>query len=198
MMITSRGLIQHLDFVREEGWYNPHITAISRATISKPLRYLLKSQLVNTGNTVIDFGAGRLKDSNWLNENGYTCVPYDKYHKEREINSLFNCFAYKFDVLICNYVFNVIETLSDFKSTLEIVRNIEAKNKYITIRNDVKSIKPNWWYCDHSECYYTGRSFQRFIGVEGLERFFGHHKLIKNNSEYIMIELLEDEEWKNR
>ncbi|MGL6098907.1 MAG: methyltransferase domain-containing protein [Fusobacteriaceae bacterium] len=198
MMISSRGLIEHLDFSEKEIIYNPHITAITRAEISRPLRYMLKESLIKTGNKVLDYGAGKLKDTNWLNENGCECTAYDKYHPDKEFNSLWCCFGVEYDILMCNYVFNVIKELEDFKSALKIIKNVKAKHKYISIRNDVKSVKPNWEYCNKNDCYYTGRSYQRFIGVEQLDDYFGLNRIIKKTSEYILIELLEDEEWKNR
>ncbi|MGL5716133.1 MAG: methyltransferase domain-containing protein [Paraclostridium sp.] len=197
MMISSRGLIEHLDFSKEN-WYNPHVTAIARAEISRPLRYMLKENLINTGDKVLDYGAGKLKDTNWLNENGYECTAYDKYHPDKKFNSLWCCFGIEYDIIMCNYVFNVIKDLKDFESTLNIIKSVKAKHKYISIRNDVKSIKPNWKYCNENDCYYTGRSYQRFIGVERLNNYFGPNKIVKKTSEYILIELLEDEEWKNR
>ncbi|MGL6100971.1 MAG: methyltransferase domain-containing protein [Fusobacteriaceae bacterium] len=172
--------------------YNPFITSISRKDKSRPLRFLLENGYIAKNNTVLDFGAGKMKDTEWLNSNGYDCMPYDKYHVNPEINNISLCLYKQFDVLMCNYVFNVIEDIKEFQDTLNTVRNISAKKKFISIRNDLKSIKDNWKYDRFTECYFTGKSYQRFIGSNNLDRFFGKNELICENSTCIIIELLEE------
>lgn len=172
-----------------EFFYDPHITAISRKGISAPLKFLLENELIYKGEKILDFGAGKLKDTDWLNENGYNCKAYDKYHDDHKISDIEICKKNKFNVLFSIYVFNVIETKDEFKETLKLIREINAERKYIAIRNDFKAIKPNWEYSCDNDNYFTGRTHQRFIKDEDLQSYFGDHSVLKITSTFKIIKL---------
>lgn len=168
--------------------YNPFITAISRIKCSSPLEYLLTSGRLDNVNTVLDFGAGKLKDFFFLISSGYKVEAYDKFHPSEEIRNT-QKLNQKYDVVICNYVFNVIKTKQEFFETLKIFKKLNAKEKYIAIRNDVKSIKPNWKYIVNEDVYATGRSYQRFISESKLTEYFGKNKLIYKTDTYLLLKL---------
>lgn len=170
-------------------FYDPFITAISRTGISAPLKLLVKNFLVQKGEKILDFGSGKGKDTEWLNKNGFKCVAYDKYHDDDKISDISLCEDFKYDVVICNYVFNVIETKDEFAETLKLLRSIKADRKYVSIRTDVSAIKPNWEYSKENDNYFTGRTHQRFIKEADMQEYFGDHMVLKETSTYRLIKL---------
>lgn len=169
--------------------YNPFVTAMSKDGPSVPLRSMIKMGIIETGMKVLDYGAGRLRDSNFLSRFGCNVTAYDKFHPLEAYRDE-NLLAYMYDVVIANYVFNVIQKKDDLTKAIEEYRAIESIRKFVTIRADFSSVKPNWKYNEKEDCYYTGRSHQRFIDPSDFEKIFGKNKLIGKTSSYYMLELL--------
>ncbi|MGL4358355.1 MAG: methyltransferase domain-containing protein [Sarcina sp.] len=170
-------------------FYNPFSTAISRKDLSAPLKFLLKNDLILKGEKILDFGSGKGKDTEILRSKGYNCTPFDKFHDNDEISNENVCTKNNYDVIICNYVFNVIETKDEFRDTLKFLRSIKAGRVYISIRTDVSAIKPNWEYSDYNDNYFTGRTHQRFIKEEDMQDYFGDHMVLKETSAFRLIKL---------
>lgn len=169
--------------------YNPFITAISRRKMSAPLDFLLKNNHFENIKTVLDFGAGRMMDVLELNKIGIKCKAYDKYadyYSPSDELLLQN----EYDLIMSNYVFNTIQTKKDHYKTLKIFRKIKSKRKIISIRNDFNAIKKEWIYNESNECFFTGKSFQRFFNIKTLNRWFGNHVILEKKSNYLILELL--------
>lgn len=168
--------------------YNPFNTAIN-GECSVPLRTLIKRGSIGLGDKILDFGAGKFRDSSFLDRLGYYVVAYDKYHKIPEYRNK-DVLAFAYHVLICNYVLNVIRTKKELIETIKEIREVEALRKFIAIRADIKAIKPNWIYDEIEDVYFTGRSYQRFIKEEDFQKYFGNNKILGRTSTYYLIELI--------
>ena len=169
--------------------YNPFVTAISKDGPSAPLKNLIKIGAIEIGMRVLDYGAGRLRDSNFLNRLGCDVTAYDKYHpvESFRIKNLLNV---KYDVAMSNYVFNVIEKKSDLFKAIEEFRAVDSSRKFISIRADIGAMKPNWVYDREEDCYFTGKSYQRFFRADEFEKYFGKYALLGKTSSYWLLELL--------
>jgi len=108
---------------------HPHLTAKERNKISFPTNWLYRNNLLK-GN-VLDFGCGLGADVRGL-KNAVNIIGYDPYHNNVYPNQ-------KFDTIICQYVFNVLEIEHQEKLLLEITSLLSPKGKaYITVRRDIK------------------------------------------------------------
>lgn len=107
-------------------------TAISRKTISAPLKYLLSKNLINKNQTILDYGCGRGKDVQWLNENGYNVRGFDPHWNPDK-----DALNQKYDVILCTYVLNVV----DGKIRKNIIKDLTNLGKcaYYTVRRDVQN-----------------------------------------------------------
>ena len=81
-------------------------TAISRNKVSKPVRLALLNNLINKATTVFDYGCGRGKDVEYLNQLDIKSFGYDPYYFPK--NDIITS-----DVVMLNYVINVIENLEE-------------------------------------------------------------------------------------
>ena len=103
-------------------------TAIVRRKLSKPIRRLIESGLINpTKDKVLDFGCGRGFDALSL---GFTA--YDPHFFPTKPKGTY-------DIIVCNFVLNVLP--ESFES--DILTDIRCKLRkggraYITVRRDIK------------------------------------------------------------
>lgn len=139
----------------------------------------LKNRGLLQGN-IIDYACGYGDDVKSLKEQGFDIVGYDYF------NDKFNCISAlagkKYDVLTCNYMFNVIESPDNHLAMQKIIEEL-ADNVYVAVRSDVKAIKPTWMYDAKYDGYWTPRkTFQRFYNEEKIERLFGKVEYIINDS----------------
>ncbi len=58
-----------------------HRTAISRTTLSRPLRLALETGLIDNHRTVLDYGCGRGDDVRELEARGIPCQGWDPVHR---------------------------------------------------------------------------------------------------------------------
>lgn len=107
-----------------------HLTAKERDKISFPTKWLYRNQLLS-GN-ILDFGCGLGADVKALEELGLPVIGYDPFYAP-------DFPAQKFDTIICNYVFNVLEI--DFQEDLLLqISSLIKENgcAYIVVRRDLK------------------------------------------------------------
>lgn len=137
---------------------NSGATAITRPTMSHPMRVLLNSGVL-TGKRVLDFGCGKGKDVSHLRSAGIKVEGYDPYWRDTMPLGLF-------DVVTMIYVVNTLELWDDKR---EAVRNALCKvtpggTLYVAIRADLRNLtghkKGGTWqdYCP------------RFLEVEGFSQ----------------------------
>lgn len=115
---------------------NAHRTAIRRARgtgMSTPVKFLLESKRLMHSNgcglmlDVLDFGCGRGMDAD--------LAGFEKYdpHFFSEMPEG------QFDVVVCNYVLNVLPIEKQDELVAKILSKVKAGGKaYITVRRDVK------------------------------------------------------------
>jgi len=107
----------------------PHRTAIKRAAISVPTRWLDEEGLLS--GRILDYGCGYGKDAAELGFEVYD--PYFFPHMPRG----------KFDTIICNYVLNVVPE----REQAWIIHDIETRLTpdgvaYLAVRRDLKGHEP--------------------------------------------------------
>jgi DNA phosphorothioation-associated putative methyltransferase len=106
-------------------------TAIFRHKVSAPTVFLLKQGLISKDKTILDYGCGRGKDTEVLESLGFKIVGYDPNFFPNTLSQ-----ESEFDVVICNYVFNVLPPEYEAELLFELHRL--GKEVYITVRNDIK------------------------------------------------------------
>lgn len=109
-----------------------HRTAISRKSLSTPVQFLVKNEFLY-GN-MLDYGCGRGGDVIRLTEAGYRIMGYDP-------NGIFSddhILRQKYDMIICNFVLNVIEDKEErLKVELDVVNLLHNGGiAFLSVRND--------------------------------------------------------------
>lgn len=165
--------------------YNPFkMTAITRRSLSVPMRELMNLGLLY-GN-ILDYGCGKAFDLNFLSYLGLDIVGYDKYNLEYKDEGLLDK---KYDVVVANYVLNVIPNLQEHQQVIDKLRLL-GDNVYIALRNDRKAIKDTWEYIEENDCYRTSRqSYQRYYDDESIHKYLGEVEYITNNSSLMLLKL---------
>ena len=92
--------------------YNPFRTAISRNSLSVPMRELMNLCLFDLDSKCIDIGCGNGQDVEFLKYLGIDIVGYDRYNPNFKDDKLLES---KYELVTCNYVFNVIYDLQEHK-----------------------------------------------------------------------------------
>lgn len=172
--------------------YNPYkLTAISRrGKLSKPMRALLDAGILSPDASILDMGCGKGEDVQILREQyGLNIVGYDKFNEEYNDTSLFNK---KYDIITCNYCFNVIPEIHEHEQLLKTISELGKYEVYISVRADIKAIKDNWEYIDEYDCWKTSKgSYQRFYNTEDMiATYFGAVKYIINDSSTKLFKLI--------
>lgn len=167
--------------------YDRSKTAITRNTLSVPMRYLIDNKLVSTDEKILDYGCGKGNDVKLLNGKGYDIKGYDKYCVGFDDLDLL---SKQYDIITCNYVFNVIPSILECKELLEQLKNI-ANVLYIAVRTDNKAIKSNWIYEGDNLGYWTPRgTFQRFYDNDMARCLFKDCEIIKSNNSFIILKIV--------
>jgi ubiquinone/menaquinone biosynthesis C-methylase UbiE len=106
-------------------------TAISRKTASAPTKWLGKERRLL--GKVLDWGCGKGKDVEWLREASIPAEGYDPHW--RKYNDFYEG---EFDIIICNFVLNVIENPLERDATLKemLVYLRQNGRAYVSVRAD--------------------------------------------------------------
>lgn len=123
--------------------HKSHLTAISRKTLPRPTRWLIKKGLIRL--PCLDYGCGKCHKVNppvWIN--------YDPYHYKINVDY----FKGSNMTVVCNYVLCVLPE----QERLPVLRNIQQLLSpggiaYISVRND----KPRWGWGTSKRGTYQGR-----------------------------------------
>ena len=107
-----------------------HLTAISRRTLSAPMRHLNSLALIPQTSKSLDYGCGRGFDADELGMD-----KFDPHYFDQAMSS-------GYDVVTCNYVLNVIESQNERRA---VVLNLigatrEGGKIYVSVRNDKKAL----------------------------------------------------------
>jgi len=152
------------------------LTAISRTTLSKPYKLFLSQNIINKNQSILDFGCGKGFDVKTLQNKGFDIKGYDKYQ-----NDFKNSYDVNYDIVTCNYVFNVISEVNERIELLNELKKI-GKKIIISVRSDKKAIKENW--IEYNDGYITPRkTFQKFYTEDDIINFFGDVEFLYNKSD---------------
>ena len=148
---------------------------------------MIDNNYISKCDKIIDFGCGRGKDTELLKTQGFNIVGYDEHNIDFQDYTIL---LSTYDVVICNYVFNVIPSLTDHRKLIDVLKGL-SNEVYISVRKDTKAIKSNWIYKEEYLGYFTTRkTFQRFYDIDMIDNLFGKVEVIKETSSYILIRLL--------
>ena len=129
-------------------------TAITRKGPSAPLKYIEGSLRPNT--LILDYGCGRGADVSYLRKKGYCVDGYDPYYSNIDLSGKDSYY----DVVLCNYVFNVLDKSEENTLMQNIMSKLKSGGKaYISVRRD--SFVEG----------YTSRGYQRYVRLEGHSSF---------------------------
>ena len=166
--------------------YNPFTTALTRTSLSVPMRELMNLCVFDLDSKCIDIGCGKGQDIEFLKYLGINIVGYDRYNNKFKDDKLLEN---TYDIVTCNYVFNVIYDLQEHKELLNNIKEI-GNNIYIGVRSDTRAIKKDWIYIKEQDCWRTGRNtYQRFYTEEMINTYFGQVEYIVNNSSLKLFKL---------
>jgi len=145
--------------------------------INAPLKLLLKRGFIKPGMSVLDYGAGKGNEIKYLRSIGVDAVPYDiNYFPEKPIG--------KFDIVMCNYVLNVV-TKQIRDSIVEDIKNYAKSDVFIAVRN--ASEKLNGQPYEDGMLMQKGKSltFQKLFTAQELQeylsQFFSSVEIISRN-----------------
>lgn len=100
-------------------------TAISRKTLSLPMKYLVSKSLIE--GYCLDYGCGRGSDANLLNIDKYDPHYFPELPKK------------EYDTIICNYVLNVLLPY-EIQKTIDNIKELlkDGGTAYLAVRRDIK------------------------------------------------------------
>ena len=132
-----------------------HRTAISRTTISRPLRLALETELIDDDSTVLDYGCGRGDDIRALQARGIACQGWDPVHRPEGTRQ-------ESDVVNLGYVVNVIENPDERSETLCEAWKLAQKVLLVSARLSVEARGAT--HRIYNDGYLTQRgTFQKFF-----------------------------------
>ena len=171
-------------------------TAIKRNKLSAPTQILVSKNYLYQSDAILDYGCGHGSDVELLRDQGFDAVGYDRFNPKfgyshghevflsKMIEDKFGC-----NIVICNYVFNVIANPQERQHLIDTLRKVPAKT-FVAVRSDQNSIKHTWKYDQIAGGYYTKRSFQRIYTERDVFEEFGPEiEIIKSNKSLILFVL---------
>lgn len=113
-----------------------HKTAIKRKALSLPVRTAIDNGWITNRDTVLDYGCGRGDDVLNLQQRGIDASGYDPHYGPNT--------AYQADVVILNYVLNVIENPIERAEVLKNAFDYANQRLIVAVRSDKlpKTAKP--------------------------------------------------------
>ena len=103
-----------------------HKTAISRSSLSRSFKSLLKHNFLTGKHSIFDYGCGKADDITMLKRQGIECWGWDPYHKKSGVKR-------HADVVNLGFVLNVIENISERIETLKEAYSYSNKLLVISV-----------------------------------------------------------------
>ena len=156
--------------------HNMSATAITRKKLSQPLQIAMKKDqfpAVKTWSTILDYGCGKGSDVELLREKGYNTVGYDPYTASSSRHCTKTKPKEKFELILNNFVLNVIPGRKDRMEVVEDLAKHTRKNGSILVStrstSDVNSQALRGGWEKHKDGFLTGRgTFQKGIDPDEL------------------------------
>lgn len=138
-----------------------HKAAISRNSLSKPMRLLVESNLFAEGMTFFDYGCGYGTDIERIAEKGYAASGWDPYYQP-------DTPRIPADIVNIGYVINVIESLGERREAL--LNAWQLTNKVLVVAAQVLIADPNRGQIAYGDGVITSRNtFQKYYQQQELK-----------------------------
>jgi DNA phosphorothioation-associated putative methyltransferase len=138
-------------------------TAIGRGDLSMPVRQSLRDNIIGTESSVLDYGCGRGQDVARLRQMGLHAEGWDPFYAPDTPLS-------DHDVVVLNYVLNVIEDAAERRETLEKAWQLTSKVMVVSCRLKWELGSVNG--VESGDGLITSRNtFQRFFSPNEIRRF---------------------------
>lgn len=139
-----------------------YLTAIARRSISRPAALALREGLIQSGDRLLDYGCGRGTDVKFLLERGVEAVGFDPHYFPGT-----DCSG-AWDVVMINYVLNVIEDVEERKQALKRAWSLCRGILVVAVRTDREKVR--------GEVYKDGvktsrGTFQKLFSQQEVESF---------------------------
>ena len=149
-------------------------TAISRSMPSAPTRWACDNGYIPKGSVVFDYGCGKGRDMEYLNSVGCAATGYDPHYFPDNHNGRINFTM--FDVVLCNYVLNIIEDKKERSALVENIfsRAIEGTTVIVSVRSasHIRSTaKRNKWQKYRDGFITKHNTFQKGYSKEELIKY---------------------------
>lgn len=143
-----------------------HRTAIKRKKLSRPTRLATEKQIIQSDSLVLDYGCGRGTDVVYLRERGIDATGYDPiFFSDKTVLDK------TYDVVLLNYVLNVIEDVIERSQVLRDSFNLATKALVVSVRVDTD--RPKIKMKKFNDGVVTSRdTFQKFFSPDYLVDFF--------------------------
>lgn len=163
---------------------NRGATAISRQSLSKPAKFFLKKKIFDKKLSILDYGCGKGFDVEYLKNEGFDIKGYEPFASDKFLEKPTG----KFDIVVNNYVLNVVEIPEERKKIVDELKKL-GKKVYISVRSDKKSIKPTWK--KFGDGFITPKgTFQKIYDEKSLKEEFGNDiKILVSDSIGITFEI---------
>ena len=140
-----------------------HKTAIRRGDFSRPVKCLLRDNLLRTGVSFFDYGCGRGEDLQLLTADGVACSGWDPAHRPDSARS-------EADVVNLGYVLNVIEDTRERAETLRAAWGL--CRKLLAVSAQVMLVGRGKTAVEFGDGFLTGRNtFQKLFDQGELKAY---------------------------
>lgn len=130
-------------------------TAITRKSLSVPMRLAVERGIITPEKHVLDFGCGKNFDVRYLNLKGYKTSAFDPYYWNYPEN------VKPSPVISANFVLNVIETKEERAEVFKYLWDLTESTLILAVRTGADGY--GWTQLGTFQQYYTQKTWYAYI-----------------------------------
>lgn len=140
-----------------------HKAAMFRTELSRPMKLAIEAGFLAEGTRIFDYGCGRGKDLEWLQEQGYSCQGWDPYYRSETAFTAA-------EVVNLGYVINVIESQKERREAL--IKAWELTERVLIVSAQILVRDRNNNHIPYGDGVVTRRNtFQKYYEQEELKLY---------------------------